>query len=56
MTRILDCPCGIALSGNDDEELFRLGREHVDEHHPNDAITNDFIRTHVAQNARDAVA
>ena len=54
MARIVDCPCGIVLSAGDDEELFRTGREHADEHHPNDGITDDFIRDHVAQNARDA--
>lgn len=31
--RTLDCPCGPTLTGGDDEELFRKGRAHADEHH-----------------------
>ena len=52
--RLLDCPCGLTLTGTDDEDLFRKGRAHADEHHPNDGITDDFIREHVRTNARDA--
>jgi hypothetical protein len=26
--RAIDCPCGHRLEGADDEELFRLAREH----------------------------
>jgi len=53
-TRSLQCPCGITLSGADDEELFRLGRQHADEHHADDNITAEFVREHVRANARDA--
>jgi hypothetical protein len=53
-TRSVQCPCGITLTGSDDEELFRLGRQHADEHHPDDNITDEFIREHVQKNARDA--
>jgi uncharacterized protein YndB with AHSA1/START domain len=52
--RTLQCPCGITLTGSDDEELFRLGRQHADEHHPGDNITDEFIREQVQKNARDA--
>ena len=54
MARSLPCPCGIVLTGVDDEELFRLGRQHADEHHPDDNIPNEFIREQVWTNARDA--
>lgn len=53
-TRILECPCGITLSGPDDDELFRLGRQHADEHHANDNIPDEFIRERVRTSARDA--
>ena len=53
--RTLECPCGIVLTGADDEELFRLGRQHADEQHPDDHIPDDFVREHVRANARDAV-
>ena len=52
--RSVGCPCGITLTGSNDEELFRLGRRHADEHHPDDGITDDFIRDHVAANAVDS--
>jgi predicted small metal-binding protein len=54
--RTLACPCGITLTGADDDELFRLGREHADTHHPTDNISDEFIRQHVAANARAADA
>ena len=54
MARAMDCPCGITLTGADDEELFRLGREHADAHHPDDGITDEFIRANVTQFARDS--
>ena len=54
-TRALDCPCGLTLTGTDDDDLFREGRAHADEHHANDGITDEFIREHVRANARDAV-
>ncbi len=53
--RELDCPCGLTLAGADDEELLARGREHADEHHPDDGISDDFIREHVGANAHDAV-
>jgi predicted small metal-binding protein len=52
--RSVACPCGITLTGADDEELFRLGREHADAHHGDDGITDAFIREHVAAGAFDA--
>jgi len=54
MARSLLCPCGIVLTGADDEELFRLGRRHADEHHADDKISDEFIREHVRANGRDA--
>jgi hypothetical protein len=53
--RELDCPCGLTLTGADDNELFVRGREHADEHHPDDGISDAYIREHVAANGRDTV-
>jgi predicted small metal-binding protein len=40
--RAIDCPCGHELEGADDEERFRLAREHVDRDHPElEWIAND---------------
>jgi predicted small metal-binding protein len=52
--REVDCPCGLTLSGADDDELLIRARAHADEHHANDDISDDFIREHVRTNARDA--
>lgn len=52
--RTMACPCGLELTGTDDEDLFRLGRQHADEHHTDDQIPDDFIRQQIAENARDA--
>jgi hypothetical protein len=38
----------------DDEELFRLARQHVDEDHPEMKRTDDELRARVAADARDA--
>jgi hypothetical protein len=32
--RAIDCPCGHHFEAADDEELFRLCREHVNAEHP----------------------
>jgi len=53
--RMLECPCGVVLTGADDEDLFRLGRQHADDHHRDEHISDDFVRQHVRANARDAV-
>jgi predicted small metal-binding protein len=54
--RAVDCPCGLTLTGDDDDELFVLGRRHADEHHRDENIPDDFIRDHIRQNARDSAA
>jgi predicted small metal-binding protein len=51
--REMQCPCGITLTGADDADLVRRGREHADQHHPDDNISDDFIRDHVGSNAHD---
>lgn len=54
--RSLECPCGVTLTGADDEELFRLGRQHADEHHTDDNIPDEFIRERVRDHAGDVEA
>ena len=45
--RAIDCPCGHRFEAADDDELFRLCREHVDRDHPemqrSDAQINERI-------------
>jgi predicted small metal-binding protein len=52
--RQVDCLCGLTLNGTDDGELDRLAHEHVQEHHPKDGISDEFIADHIARNAKDS--
>ena len=51
--RSLDCPCGLTLTGENDDALYALGRQHANEHHADQNIPDDFIRAQVRDNARD---
>ena len=51
--RAIDCPCGHRLEAADDEELFRLAREHVDHEHPEMDRTDEQIRAPVSADAYD---
>jgi MFS family permease len=51
--RAIECPCGHHLEGADDEELFRLAREHVDTDHPEMQRTDEQLRERVAADAYD---
>ncbi len=52
--RCIDCPCGHRLEGADDDELFRLARQHVEEHHPEMQRSDEQLRARVAADAYDA--
>jgi hypothetical protein len=52
--RAIDCPCGHRLEGANDEELFRLARQHVDRDHPEMQRTDVELRERVAKDAYDA--
>jgi hypothetical protein len=52
--RAIECPCGHRLEGADEEELFRLAREHVDRDHPELRRTDAELRARVAADAHDA--
>ena len=49
--RAIDCPCGLRLEGENDDELVRLAREHVDSHHPDMERSDDELRQLVAAGA-----
>ena len=51
--RAIECPCGHHLEGADDDELFRLAREHVDRDHPEMQRTDDELWQRVAADAYD---
>jgi predicted small metal-binding protein len=53
--RAIDCPCGHRFEASDDEELFRLCRQHVDTDHPEMERTDEQLRARIAADAYDAV-
>jgi predicted small metal-binding protein len=54
--RAIECPCGHHLEGADDDELFRLAREHVDRDHPEMQRTDDDLRERITADAYDMTA
>jgi predicted small metal-binding protein len=52
--RAIECPCGHHLVGADDEELFRLAREHVHRDHPEMQRSDEQLRARIAADAYDA--
>ena len=51
--RAINCPCGHYIEAADDDELFRLAREHVDRDHPEMERTDEQLRDRVAADAYD---
>jgi predicted small metal-binding protein len=51
--RGIDCPCGHHREGADDEELFRLARDHVDRDHLELERTDEQLRQRIAADAYD---
>ena len=51
--RAIDCPCGHDFEAADDEERFRLCREHVDHDHPEMERTAEQLRARIAADAYD---
>ena len=51
--RAIDSPCGHHLEGANDDELFRLAREHVDRDHPEMQRTDEQLRERIANDAYD---
>jgi predicted small metal-binding protein len=54
--RAIECPCGHHFEAENDEELFRVCREHVDRDHPEMERTDDQIRERIAADAYEVEA
>lgn len=54
MARAMTCDCGEVLTGADDEELFRLARQHAKEDHEDLVLSDGQVRDLVAARAADA--
>jgi predicted small metal-binding protein len=53
LVRKLDCQCGYTVEGENDEELFQKGKQHVAEVHPAENITDDQLRQLISTQAYD---
>ena len=56
MRRALDCAvpnCGQHLESDNDEELFRLARQHTDEVHPDIQISDEDLRSAIVSRIYD---
>jgi rhodanese-related sulfurtransferase len=53
LMRAIECPCGHHLEGADDEELFRLARDHVDRRHPEMKGSDEQLRERIAADVYD---
>lgn len=51
--RAIDCPCGRRLEGMDEDELFRLAREHVDRDHPEMQRSDEQLWERIGNEAYD---
>jgi predicted small metal-binding protein len=52
--RVATCPgCGKQFEGANDDELFEKGKQHAQEAHPDQNLTDDQVRAIVAQSAHD---
>jgi len=47
----IECPCGHHLEGEDEDELLRRAREHVDRDHPEMNRSDDELRARIAADA-----
>jgi predicted small metal-binding protein len=54
MARTLTCDCGEKLTGQDDEELFRIARQHLKEDHEDRVMSDGQVRDLIAAKATDA--
>jgi hypothetical protein len=52
--RAMECPDdGHHMEADNDEELFKLARQHTNEVHPEAQLTDEQVRSVVAENAYD---
>jgi predicted small metal-binding protein len=51
--RAIECPCGHHLEGRDDDELFRLAREHIERDHPELERSDEQLRARISADAYD---
>lgn len=52
--REINCPgCGQHAEAENDEALFKIARDHANQAHPDQRLSDDQVREIVRQNAKD---
>jgi predicted small metal-binding protein len=52
--RVIDCDCGQTLQAANDDDLFRIVREHHEQEHSDTQLTDEQARELVADQAYEA--
>ncbi len=52
--RVIDCDCGRTLQAANDDDLFRVAREHMDTDHPGQDISDEQLRQLIGEQAYSA--
>jgi predicted small metal-binding protein len=52
--RVIDLDCGHTLQAANDEDLFKVAREHVDEQHGDSDLSDDQLRQLIGEQAYTA--
>jgi predicted small metal-binding protein len=52
--RVIDCDCGQTLQAANDEDLFKVAREHVDQAHGDRGLSDDQVRGLIEEQAYTA--
>ena len=52
--RVIDCECGHTLQAANDDDLFGVARQHVDQDHPDMELSDDQVRELIADKAYSA--
>jgi predicted small metal-binding protein len=52
--RVMDCDCGQTLQAANDDELFRVARQHVDQDHPDMNLSDEDIQGLISEKAYEA--
>jgi len=52
--RVATCPgCGKKIEAANDDELFKQGRQHADQDHADQNLTDDQVKAIIAQSVHD---
>jgi predicted small metal-binding protein len=53
--RVIDCDCGHTLQAANDEDLFKVTREHVDQAHAGMELSDEQLRELIGEQAYTAM-